>query len=155
MFAAIAKEAKQCLDQFNSQQLANTAWAFATVGAPAPALLDPISVLDVMEAQGCKPQLMDYAMSMQGLCTMGQIEAGFSLLERAEAKGLLSDSSNEGYQMLHILIQACRFIGDFNSVSRAQAVLDRLGLTALAPVATAVVQGLLRQYQNTNLAKAL
>merc|ERR1719281_1556554 len=49
--------------------------------------------------------------------------------------------------MLHTLIQACRFIGDFNSVSRAQAALDRLGLTALAPVATAVVQGSLRQYQ--------
>ena len=32
LFAAIAKEAKQRLDQFNGQGLANTAWAFATVG---------------------------------------------------------------------------------------------------------------------------
>ena len=32
LFAAIAKEAKQCLDQFNAQDFANTAWAFATVG---------------------------------------------------------------------------------------------------------------------------
>jgi len=32
LFAAIAKEAKQSLDQFNAQNLANTAWAFATVG---------------------------------------------------------------------------------------------------------------------------
>ena len=31
LFAAIAKEAKQCLDEFNAQNLANTAWAFATV----------------------------------------------------------------------------------------------------------------------------
>ena len=31
LFAAIAKEAKQRLDQFNVQGLANTAWAFATV----------------------------------------------------------------------------------------------------------------------------
>ena len=32
LFAAIAKEAKQRLDQFNAQALANIAWAFATVG---------------------------------------------------------------------------------------------------------------------------
>ena len=32
LFAAIAKEAKHSLDQFNAQDLANTAWAFATVG---------------------------------------------------------------------------------------------------------------------------
>ena len=31
LFAAIAKEAKQRLDQFNGQNFANTAWAFATV----------------------------------------------------------------------------------------------------------------------------
>ena len=134
-------------NEFNAQGLANTAWAFAIVGAPAPALLDPVSVLDVMEVQGCKPQLMYYAMSMQGLATMGQIEAGFSLLKRAEAKDLLSNSNSEGYQMFDTLIQACRFIGDLNSVSRLQAALDRLGLTALAPVATVVVQGFLWQCQ--------
>ena len=32
LFAAIAKEAKQRLDQFNVQNFTNTAWAFATVG---------------------------------------------------------------------------------------------------------------------------
>ena len=32
LFAAIAKEAKQRLDQFNGLEFANTAWAFATVG---------------------------------------------------------------------------------------------------------------------------
>ena len=31
LFAALAKEARQLLDQFNTQDLANTAWAFATV----------------------------------------------------------------------------------------------------------------------------
>ena len=100
-----------------------------------------------MEAQGTTPQVMEYQMSMQGLAAMGRIEAGFSLLVRAEAKGLLSNSNKDGYQMFHTLIQACRVVGDFNSVSRAQAALDRLGLTPLAPVATAVVQGTLRQYQ--------
>ena len=74
------------------------------MGAPAPALLDPISVLDVMEVQGYKPQLVCYAMSMQGLATMGQIEAGFALLEQAEAKGLLSNSNNDGYPMFHNLL---------------------------------------------------
>ena len=50
LFKALAKMAERRLDEFNAQNLANTAWAFATVGAPAPALLDPISVLDAMEA---------------------------------------------------------------------------------------------------------
>ena len=139
LFKALAKMAEQRLDEFNAQGLANTAWAFATVGAPAPALLDPISVLDVMEGQGSKPQLMYYAMSMQGLATTGKVEAGFALLERAEAKGLLSNSNNEGYPMFHNLLQACRLVGDFNGASRVQAAMDRLGLIALAPVATAVV----------------
>ena len=67
------------------------------MAAPAPAFFEPIAVLDLMEAQGCKRQLMSYAMSMQGLATMGQIEAGFMLLERAEAMGLCSDSNNEGH----------------------------------------------------------
>ena len=53
---------------------------------------------------------------MQGLATMGQIEAGFSLLERAEAKGLLSKSDNEGYPMCRSLLQACRFVGDFKDI---------------------------------------
>ena len=49
---------------------------------------------------------------MQGLATIGQIESGFSLLERAEAKGLLFRFDNEGYPMFHNLLQACRFVGD-------------------------------------------
>ena len=31
LFKALAKMAERCLDQFNVQGLANTAWAFATV----------------------------------------------------------------------------------------------------------------------------
>ena len=59
-------------------------------GQPAPALLNPISVLDAIEAQGTRPQVMDYSMSMQGLAKTSQLEAGFALLARAEANGLLS-----------------------------------------------------------------
>ena len=44
--------AQLLLNEFNEQGLANTAWAFATVGEPAPELLNPISVLDTMEKQG-------------------------------------------------------------------------------------------------------
>ena len=98
---------------------------------------------------------MYYAMSMQGLATMGQIESGFSLLERAEAKVLLSRSDNEGYPMFHNLLQACCFVGDVKGISRVQAAIDRLGLIALAPVATAVVQGSLRQYQNGNVGEGV
>ena len=32
LFKALAKMAERRLDQFNAQELANTAWAFATVG---------------------------------------------------------------------------------------------------------------------------
>merc|ERR1712224_360841 len=85
-------------------------------------------------------------MGMQGLTAIGQIEAGFALLTRAEANGMLSHSDNEGYSMFHALIQACRLAGDFNSASCVQAKLDQLGMIALAPVATALVQGSLWEY---------
>ena len=45
----MAKMAERRLDQFNAQELANTAWAFAIGGEPPPALLDPILVLDTLE----------------------------------------------------------------------------------------------------------
>jgi len=101
LFKALAKMAERRLDEFNAQNLANTAWAFANAGqsdeklfvelaraaeqrlsdltelgltnvacafamagSPVPALLHPISVLDVMEAQGSKPQLISDAVSM-------------------------------------------------------------------------------------------
>jgi len=57
--------------------------------------------------------------------------------------------------MFHNLLQACRLTCDFNGVSRVQAVMDRLGLIALAPVATVVVQGSLRQYQNGNIGEGV
>ena len=68
----------------------NTAWAFTTAGEPASALLDPISILDVMEAQGTKFQGIYYQMSMYGLTATGCLEGGFLLSMRAEANGLLS-----------------------------------------------------------------
>lgn len=55
------------MGEFNLQARANTAWAFAIAGEAAPALLDPLLVLDAMEARATTPQVMNYQMSMQGL----------------------------------------------------------------------------------------
>ena len=57
LFAAIAKEAERRLDQFNAQQLANTAWAFATVGQKDEQLFKALAKmaerrLDEFNAQG-------------------------------------------------------------------------------------------------------
>ena len=76
------------------------AWAFATAGEPVPAVLAPICVLDAIEMQGAKPQVMCYQMSMQGLAATGQIMAGFVLLERAEASRLLSHFDDTPAQLL-------------------------------------------------------
>ena len=78
---------------------------------------------------------------------MGQVEAGFALLERAETCGLLSHCDNHGYPMFQALVQACRMVSDSNSASRVQAAMERLGIIALPPVATALVQGSFRRYQ--------
>merc|ERR1739848_857185 len=130
MFTALARAAKRRMAVFNAQDVANTAWAFAMAGEPAPALLNPVSVLDLIEVQGSKPQLMYHDMSMQGLATSSQIQAGFALLERAETCGLLSHCDNHCYPMFHALVQACRMVGDSNSASRVQAAMDRLGMIA-------------------------
>ena len=88
----------------NVLQLANIAWAFAKAGMQAPALLDPILVLDAKEAHGAKPQVMYYHMSMQSLAATGRLGAGFALLERVEASGLLSHSDDDCYGMFHTLL---------------------------------------------------
>ena len=43
LFAALAQEAERRISDFKPQELANTAWAFATAGHAAPALLDAIA----------------------------------------------------------------------------------------------------------------
>ena len=44
MLAALARAAEQLIGELNEQNLANSAWAFATVGEPAPTMLDLVSV---------------------------------------------------------------------------------------------------------------
>ena len=58
LFVALTRVAGWRLGHFNEQNLANTAWAFATAGEPTPALLDPILVLDMLEVKDTKPQVM-------------------------------------------------------------------------------------------------
>ena len=53
MFAALAKEAKQRLGEFNAQGLANTAWAFATEGQADAALFEAL-------AMGAKQRLGEF-----------------------------------------------------------------------------------------------
>ena len=53
LFDAIAAESKPRLSEFNPQELANTAWAFATAGVPAPELFDEI-------AAESKPRLSEF-----------------------------------------------------------------------------------------------
>lgn len=47
-----------------------------------------------------------------------------------------------------MLLEACRLAGDSHSILQIQASVERLGIIALAPRATAVVQGLARQFEN-------
>ena len=90
------------MNEFKPQVLANMARAFAMAAKPAPVLLDPISVLDMIEAQAFKPQLRvlrNYQMSMESLAMTGRIVAGFALLVRVEASGLPPHSSENNYQL--------------------------------------------------------
>ena len=87
-------------------------------------------------------------MSMQGLATTGQFEAGLALLARAETSGLLADSHESGYNMFHILLQTCRSVGNSHVASQVEAARERLGVIALAAMATALVQGSVRHYVN-------
>ena len=43
LFAALAREAEQRLSEFNAQNLANTAWAFATVNRSHEKLLTGVA----------------------------------------------------------------------------------------------------------------
>ena len=91
LFAALASAAERRASEFNMRGLANTSWVFAKVCEPAPTLLEPIAVLHAIESKGTKYQAMCYQLLMECLAATGQIVAGFALLARVEASGLISD----------------------------------------------------------------
>ena len=51
LFCMLASAAEH-IGGFAAQEFANTVWAFTMAGEPVPALLDPLSVLDMMNVQG-------------------------------------------------------------------------------------------------------
>merc|ERR1712151_450430 len=59
----------------------------------------------------------------------------------AEGSEVLLHSDTDCYSMVRTLLEACRAAGDSEAASRLQAVIGRFGLSALVPVATALVQG--------------
>ena len=56
LFAAVAEAAVPRLREFNAQNLANTAWAFATAGHASPALLDAIAAEAAPRVRDFNPQ---------------------------------------------------------------------------------------------------
>ena len=159
LFAGVASEVEVRLDEFLPQALANTAWAYAMAREPAPPMLQPISVLDLIEAGGEPADVMYYRMSMQGLAARGELDAGFALLERAEKQvGHLSSSDGprspsvgerderDCYPIYRILLDACRASNDGERAAQLQLRIERLGLKAIAPEATATVNGEERTY---------
>eukprot|EP00747_Dinoflagellata_sp_TGD_P027498 gnl/TRDRNA2_/TRDRNA2_132651_c1_seq1.p1 gnl/TRDRNA2_/TRDRNA2_132651_c1~~gnl/TRDRNA2_/TRDRNA2_132651_c1_seq1.p1 ORF type:complete len:109 (+),score=8.06 gnl/TRDRNA2_/TRDRNA2_132651_c1_seq1:130-456(+) len=100
-------------------------------GEPTPTIFDPISVLD----RGARTKQVDYEMSMQCLAVSGQIVAGFALLWRAEAGGIMSQPGGDYYSLFRMLLEACRLLRDHQGASRLQMALDSLGLVGREPVA--------------------
>eukprot|EP00747_Dinoflagellata_sp_TGD_P130917 gnl/TRDRNA2_/TRDRNA2_174892_c3_seq6.p1 gnl/TRDRNA2_/TRDRNA2_174892_c3~~gnl/TRDRNA2_/TRDRNA2_174892_c3_seq6.p1 ORF type:complete len:237 (+),score=41.03 gnl/TRDRNA2_/TRDRNA2_174892_c3_seq6:122-832(+) len=107
-----------------------------------------MAVLDTLDARGVKPQENHYTMLMRCVAATGQIVQGFAMLKHVEVSGLLSHPRDGCYTIFRVLIDSCRAFDDANGASRVQAMVDRLGLTALTPVAVTVVQGSERRYEN-------
>eukprot|EP00746_Dinoflagellata_sp_MGD_P042736 gnl/MRDRNA2_/MRDRNA2_203590_c0_seq1.p2 gnl/MRDRNA2_/MRDRNA2_203590_c0~~gnl/MRDRNA2_/MRDRNA2_203590_c0_seq1.p2 ORF type:complete len:122 (-),score=22.84 gnl/MRDRNA2_/MRDRNA2_203590_c0_seq1:56-421(-) len=78
-------------------------------------------------------------MMQQGLAVTNQVEAGFVLLARAEAMGLLANAS-DSYPLIRTLLEACRLDGDCDGTFQLQAAAERLGLISLVPMSEAYVQ---------------
>eukprot|EP00747_Dinoflagellata_sp_TGD_P066113 gnl/TRDRNA2_/TRDRNA2_154654_c0_seq1.p1 gnl/TRDRNA2_/TRDRNA2_154654_c0~~gnl/TRDRNA2_/TRDRNA2_154654_c0_seq1.p1 ORF type:complete len:185 (-),score=34.56 gnl/TRDRNA2_/TRDRNA2_154654_c0_seq1:9-563(-) len=132
-FAALAAAVGRVVGEFNIQELAVTTWALATMLQPVSALPDLLSALSAVA--GSEPQPTYYRMSMQAMVATGQIVAGFMLLARLEARGLLSISVDDRYSLLRMLLEACGTAGDFAGASVLRAAVARQSLSALKPVA--------------------
>eukprot|EP00747_Dinoflagellata_sp_TGD_P198323 gnl/TRDRNA2_/TRDRNA2_71328_c0_seq2.p1 gnl/TRDRNA2_/TRDRNA2_71328_c0~~gnl/TRDRNA2_/TRDRNA2_71328_c0_seq2.p1 ORF type:complete len:130 (-),score=26.28 gnl/TRDRNA2_/TRDRNA2_71328_c0_seq2:160-549(-) len=128
------------MDSFSTQALVTTAWAFATIGEPAPFLLDLISVLESMGDQDEMLNELNFRMAMQCFAVTGQIVAGFVLLARAKSGWVLS-AKEKSYQAFHSLLEACRTANDVDAACRVQDAATQLGLAGLGVVATAHVPG--------------
>ena len=116
-----------------------------------PARLHPIMVMDSIETQDAKPRVMPHQMLLQSLVASRQIEAGFVLLQQVGTR-VLSQSDEDSYPLLRIILQACGLVGDLDSVSRLQAAVEQLGLKACLCIAAALVQGSMQCWESaTNI----
>eukprot|EP00747_Dinoflagellata_sp_TGD_P052916 gnl/TRDRNA2_/TRDRNA2_148168_c1_seq1.p1 gnl/TRDRNA2_/TRDRNA2_148168_c1~~gnl/TRDRNA2_/TRDRNA2_148168_c1_seq1.p1 ORF type:complete len:102 (-),score=22.59 gnl/TRDRNA2_/TRDRNA2_148168_c1_seq1:146-451(-) len=91
----LAMFAEQRNGNLTDQNLASTAWAFASTSEPAPALLDMVYFLDMIEWHRASPdlELTDF------IETSGQMHGGSVMLAQAEGDSSQSISSS--------LLQAC------------------------------------------------
>ena len=96
-----------------------------------------------MQAQGVVPDVSFFNALVQFHGTTGQIIAGFGFLEQVR-----SDTNGDWYPVFRVLLEACRTAGIYGSALEVQTAIERLGLVASRPVATTLVQGSERQYEN-------
>ena len=61
------------------------------------------------------------------------------VLVRFEGEGLLSQVDHLGYSVFKAILDCCRSLVEHGIASHAGAAMERLGLIALAPIATSTV----------------
>ena len=74
LFQALAKMAERRLDQFNAQELANTAWAYATVGQKDEQLFDALARMAERRLEQFNVQNLAntaWALTDSAACTLG------------------------------------------------------------------------------------
>eukprot|EP00747_Dinoflagellata_sp_TGD_P108868 gnl/TRDRNA2_/TRDRNA2_170548_c2_seq1.p1 gnl/TRDRNA2_/TRDRNA2_170548_c2~~gnl/TRDRNA2_/TRDRNA2_170548_c2_seq1.p1 ORF type:complete len:105 (+),score=13.33 gnl/TRDRNA2_/TRDRNA2_170548_c2_seq1:108-422(+) len=101
-----------------------------------PTALDPASVLDDIETRGMKASILDYNMLMQCLGATGNIVAGFVLISRGEASGVLSQIGTDSYRFYRMLLEACRVGSDSEGASRVQVMLRCFSSIEFHPAAS-------------------
>ncbi|KAJ1636936.1 hypothetical protein T492DRAFT_860833 [Pavlovales sp. CCMP2436] len=94
LFDAIARESEQHIGSFNPQNLSNTAWAFATLGTPAPQLFDAIARESEHRIGSFTPQeLANYAWAfavIDYLAEVADLRALLAACTSARLKGVLT-----------------------------------------------------------------
>ena len=147
LYAAAALEAEPRLDDFKPQELAAMMWAFGVAREAAPPGLEPLRVLDAMEARsGHTVELRYFQMAMSSLVATDTAESralGSGVLDRLESCTALAVTDGGYYAVFRTLLEACRAADDQSGAARVQAAVERLGIKtgALAPEATACRPG--------------
>eukprot|EP00746_Dinoflagellata_sp_MGD_P075289 gnl/MRDRNA2_/MRDRNA2_303105_c0_seq1.p1 gnl/MRDRNA2_/MRDRNA2_303105_c0~~gnl/MRDRNA2_/MRDRNA2_303105_c0_seq1.p1 ORF type:complete len:129 (+),score=19.87 gnl/MRDRNA2_/MRDRNA2_303105_c0_seq1:149-535(+) len=112
------------------------AQAFSMVGWPAPNMLKPATMVDMMVAQGPQAHVLNFQMLMQSLVSMGQIEAGFVLLVSARTVETLLHFGEDCYSLFQTLLDGCSAACHSHGASWLHSAVEELGMIALVPVAS-------------------